>query len=82
MNKFLLYGIQVIFGMLGAFICALFGLKNPMSIIIIVVSVVTLFATKYKLSPIIFYITYACIYVYFFFFVWRRNHISEFNYVT
>lgn len=66
MNKCLLYGFQVIVGILGALICAFFGLENPMSLLIIVASVVTLFATKYKLSPIIFYITYACIYIYFF----------------
>ena len=57
MNKFLLYGIQVIIGLLATFVSFLLGLINGVTVGIFAISLIVLIGTKYKLAPIIFYLS-------------------------
>ncbi len=59
MNKFLLYGIQVIIGLLATFVSFLLGLINGVTVGIFAISLIVLIGTKYKLAPIIFYLSFA-----------------------
>ena len=65
MNKGLQVGFQILLGMLLGITCFYLGLINLVTIIIFIAMISTLIATKYKIAPIAFILSYLCLFIYF-----------------
>ncbi len=65
MHKVILVGIQTLLGMILGITCFYLGLINLVTIIIFIAMISTLIATKYKIAPIVFLLTYLCLFIYF-----------------